>query len=461
MKKIIFAYLPIIFTFATPEENITTPGLYVFGNDIISTGTLATTLVRISSNNVILDLAGHIVRNDTVTSDTTSVGIAIDPGMHDITIQNGIIGPVNGTGIIIESGTQDIALRNIQINDCNGYGLHCRGSSTERIDGVSLIDCSIEGCGISAPLIGAGLFAENTRSLFASNCYFSQNSSLYLASGIYCSECTSCDFSGCKMSNNKGGTGGIGAYVLGSSDFRFEECTILRNGCPTPSVNTIGSGIRIENSQGIMIVESTIAAAYAPSGSAINVSSINSSSIGLLDCIIIGALGGTYAAGIYSSNGSSCAIINSIVQGTTATGIAHGISYANISAGYIRSNSILNTRGATSVGIIDTTTPSASLIAENYAFNNGANYVVTYSGSVTLPLIIGGFSGSAGLPQHVSGMLDNVSVNYQATGTAITGTDSGTGIETSNGSSLIVTLTATTSLISSPLAGIGATIGIF
>lgn len=442
------------------EEKIEISGLYIFGNDIVGNGDPNTILVRVSANNVTIDLSGRSIRHDTLTSDTTSAGIVIDPEVTDITIQNGIIGPINGTGVIVSPGCSNIIFKDLQISNCSNYGVDCRGTTTSKIDGISYINCSIEGCGSFASPLGAAFSAAHTQSIFASNSYFSQTSTQNLAAGFYCSGCTSADFSDCKFSNNRGGTAGIGAYVTNSSDFRFENCTILRNGSINPSTNAIGCGIRIENSQNIMIVNSTIAASYSPTGSATNISSINSSSIGLLNSIIIGATGGIYASGIYAGNGIACAVINCIIQGTRATGTAHGISYSNISAGYLRGNSILNTSGTPSVGIIDTTTPSASLIAENYAFNNGTNYVVTYTDSVTLPLIIGGFSGTAGLPLHVAGMLDNVSVNYQATGTATNGSGGGSS-GSGSGSSLVVTLTATTSLITSPLASIGASIGLF
>lgn len=448
MKKILIILATTILSPIHGEEIISAPGLYFFGSNVVNSGDPNATLVRISASNVIIDLSGHIIQQDALTSDTTSVGIFIEPGITDVTIQNGLISTINGTGIVVSPGCADIVLKSLSINGCSYCGIDCRGTATAEVDSVSCINCSVEECGTLAPNIGVGVAATYTRAFFASDSYFSQSRSTNLAAGIYCAHCTSCDFSSCKFSNNRGGTGGIGAYIADSSDFRFENCTLLRNGCPSVSPNTVGCGIRIESSNNIMLVDTTIAASYAPTGSATNVSSINSSAIGLLDCIIIGATGGTYAAGIYAGNGSACAAMNCIVQGTTATGTAHGIAYSNVAAGYLRNNSILNTRGAPAVGIIDTTVPSASLIAENYAFNNGTNYVVTYSGSVTLPLIVGGFSGTAGLPEHVAGMLDNVSINYQATG-------AGTPATADSGSSLIVTLTATTSLITSPLAGIG------
>lgn len=460
MKKIL-ALLSLLPPLLCAEEVILTPGLYVFGNDIIGTNTLEAPLVRVSADNVIIDLSGRVIGYDTIVSDTHAIGILIDPGITNVTIQNGSLGPIHGAGIVVSDGCSNIVFRNLHIANCSRCGVDCQGTSTSIVDGISFMECSVENCGALAQPIGTGFLATHTKSIFASNSYFSQSSSPNLAAGIYCTSCTSCDFSGCKLSSNRGGTGGIGAYVANGFDFRFENCTILRNGSLTPSLNTIGCGVRIESSSNIMLVDTTVAASYAPTGSAINVSSINSSSIGLLDCIIIGATGGTYAAGIFAGNGSACAAINCIVQGTSATGLAHGISYSNISAGYLRSNSVLNTSGNPAIGIIDTTVPSASLIAENYAFNNGTNYVVTYSGSITLPLIIGGFSGSSGLPEHIAGMLDNVSVNYQATGTGTNGgNDSGNGSD-SGSSSLIVTLTATTNLITSPLASIGASIGLF
>lgn len=414
MKKILIILATTIISPIYGEERISTPGLYFFGSDVIGSIDPNTTLVRISASNVIIDLSGHIIRQDGLTSDITSVGIFIEPNITDVTIQNGIIGLINGTGVLISPGCKDIVFKDINISDCSNCGVDCQGNTTTEIEGVSFINCSIGECGALASNVGAGIISAYTRSIFASNSYFSHSSGTRLAAGIHCSYCTSCDFSGCKFSNNRGGTDGIGAYITDSSDFRFENCTLLRNGCITPAKESNGYGIRIENSNSIMMVKSTIAASFAPAGTAANVSSTNSSAIGLINCILVGATGGTYAAGIYASKGSACAAISCIIQGTSAQETAHGISYSDISGGYLRGNSVLSTTGTPAIGIIDTTTPSTSLIAENYAFNNGTNYAVTYNSSVTLPLIVGNFTDAPGLPQHVAGMLDNVSITPKA-----------------------------------------------
>lgn len=396
-------------------EVISTPGSYAFGSDVIYTGTISNQpIIDITCDHVTIDLSGHLVNQDPASSATNLIGILIRPGLSDIIIKNGVVGPLNGTGAIISAGCSDINFSSVIFNDCVTGGVAALGTPTEPINGITLSKSSCLTADASSNSSVAGFYAQNTQNIFAEDCYFSRNNGGNGPGyGVYCMQCSTLDFAECRMSNNRGSSA-AGVYFSNVTDARFDKCTLLRNGTSSSNNDSFGYGILIENSNSIMMLNSTLAASYSINGIAANVMSRTSSNIGFLNCMSIAATGNSLAAGFSISDGSACAIINSIAQGTRAiSGAAYGIQYNNISAGYLRNNTVLNTVGNPAYGIIDTTIPSTSLIAENYAFNNFTNYLVTYTDSVTLPLVVGEFSGSTGLPEHVGGMLDNVSINYQ------------------------------------------------
>lgn len=415
LHSILLSLLCAVQISITATENISVPGLYVFGGDVIdSLNNPGTTLIHISADHVTIDLSGHLMYQDGISSDTTSIGILIDPGLIDVTIKNGIIGPINGTGIIISPGCYDIVFSNVTVNDCVAGGVAALGTPTEPIDGITFSKSSCLSSGTLGNSFVAGFYAQNTQNIFAEDCYFSRNNGGNEPGyGVYCTACSTLDFAECRMGNNRGSSA-AGVYFSNVTDARLDKCTMLRNGTSSNNSDSFGYGILIENSNSIMMLNSTLAASYSINGIASNIVSRASSNIGFLNCMSIAATGNSFAAGFSISNGSACAIINSIVQGTRAiSGPAYGIQYNDISAGYLRSNTVLNTVGNPAYGIIDTTVPSTSLIAENYAFNNFTNYLVTYTDTITLPVVDGGFSGLTSLPSNAGGMLDNVSINYQ------------------------------------------------
>ena len=94
------------------------------------------------------------------------------------------------------------------------------------------------------------------------------------------------------------------------------------------------------------------------------------------------------------------------------TNFIHGLPCYCISIGLIRNNTLVNNLGiAGSFGIKDERIPSTSVVINNYSFNSGTNYSITYTNGITLPIISGSLSANPpGLPSDAGGVLDNTSV---------------------------------------------------
>ena len=140
----------------------------------------------------------------------------------------------------------------------------------------------------------------------------------------------------------------------------------------------------------------------------------NGSCNSLNDCLADDNSGYTWCAGLVLENENQSIIHNSRTQGNLSlTGTAYSIYLLgnNNNACNIYKNQINNTTGAlASFGIVDERTPSTSSVIKNQAFNNGTNYVVTYTTGVTLPVVSGKITGAPGLPSGASGLLDNIDI---------------------------------------------------
>ena len=206
-SRLLIGLVPFtLYGMAYAGEIITTPGLYVVGGDIVDTSTgTSGPVVTIATSNVIFDLSEHLLYQDPVPSGTTSVGIAIEPGLSNIVIQNGSIGPIGGIGIVVGEGCSNILVRDIALSGCSRAGLATVGSSGNPISGVTILASSITSCTGNIAERIAGFDASYTNAFIARDSYFSHiENTGGDGFGIYCTHCISGELINCRNNNNSG-----------------------------------------------------------------------------------------------------------------------------------------------------------------------------------------------------------------------------------------------------------------
>lgn len=210
MKKKIFLYLLcinfIFFNVKSASISIVMdqPGLSGFGSSQeANPADVNDSVVSIKTNDLVLDLGEHQLFQTAGNTISGLDGIYINPGLSNITIRNGVIGPVTGRGIYIGDGCSQIRLENITLQNCNTTGI--------------LFDGSFTGTGISIVKIN---------------------------------ECTILSCTG------SDGNPAYGMKIIDGSNFRIERCVFESN--DAGNLNS-GFGLSLENCSTINILESTAA----------------------------------------------------------------------------------------------------------------------------------------------------------------------------------------------------------
>lgn len=412
-------FLIALLSICTPSlfhanEIISTPGLYIAGADIIDTSTGTTgPLITIATSNVIFDLSENFLYQDPVPSGTTSIGIRIEPGLSNIVIQNGSIGPIGGIGILIGEGCSNILVRDVALSACSRAGIVSEGSPGNPINGVTISSSSLTSCTGNTSERIAGFDAAYTNAFIARESYFSHNTnSAGPAYGIYCNNCISGELINCRNNNNTGLCHGAGTYLVTCTNIRIIECACTQNMTTSTTGDCAAYGIYLENCTSVACESSLTGAELCLSGSAYGIYAENSIGIGVKNTICAEHIGGYLASCISFINGTHLILVENTLEGCTAlTGTAYGIEIRNGSLSSVRNNTILNNSGASAFGILDDGEPSDNVYISNYAFHNGINYSITYTGGVTLPVVEGSLAGPPGLPTNTGGILDNISIN--------------------------------------------------
>ena len=416
MRHILFALLMSI---ALPHslwatEVISTPGLYAFGSDVTYTSNVSNQpIIDITCDHVTLDLSGHLVNQDPTSSATGLIGILIRPGLSDIIVKNGTVGPLDGTGIVVQEDCTEITLEDLTVSDCTEGGISLIGTSEKPISDVTVKSNAVMSCGSNKSTNAIGLSATYVNALTIEASSFNrQNNGAQASIGLFLSQCQSAGITSCSCNNNSGLLQGKGVWLDQCTNCRLNECTIIQNGSTENDTSAIGYGLHTTNSTNILCIGSTIAGAFSLGGSAAGIRADECSNIGILNSICVENIGNTVAAGYLLDSSDGSAILNSIAEGTQAlSGSAYGIYLNRSPECSIRGNTILKCSGAReSFGIADTAQPSISVIIDNYAFNCGTNYSVQYRSPVALPVLTASLSTDPGLPSRTGGTLDNISV---------------------------------------------------
>lgn len=392
------------------NDIISIPGLYIVGGDIVDTSSGANgPLITITTSNVVFDLAEHLIYQDPFPTTTTSAGILIEPGLNNITIQNGSIGAIGGAGIIVSEGCSNILIQNISVSECSAGGIVAKGTGGNPINGITILGSSLSSCTGTLNNRVAGIDASYTNAFLIQNSYFSHNTHQSgSAYGIYCNNSISGEVISCRCTGNTGLDSSAGTYLQTCTNIRVIDCSFTQN---ITSGNGAAYGIYIGDCTSIACENSLAGAELCFSGSAYGIYSTNSAGIGIKNSISAEHIGGYVASTISFVNGTQLILVDNTLEGCIAlAGTAYGLEVRNSSLCSVRNNTILNNTGIGAFGAFDDGAPSTSVYLGNYAFNNGTNFSITYTGGVTLPILNGSLSGPPGLPTNTGGLLDNISI---------------------------------------------------
>lgn len=411
---------------------ISNPGSYVLTSDISSrVGSPSSCILYINSNDVHLDLSGH-----SLTQVNTSVninGILINTNLANISIRNGSIRNTTGAGVAINPSVTDIHLEDLFIRGCGQAGISIDGGSGTEIKNISLIRCDIAGCNGAAAADAIALNINYCDFLTALESKFNLSTTTtdtFDAYGVYAQNSKGGTFIDCQACGNTGETIGAGFCLITScTGFRFSNCIANQNSATDTSAseaygfyNNVSDGTIFENcsafynscvnkTAGFRVITSKNNTFINCTATGNQISGGNASDrcAGFMidtyqnfghnfdSCSSIGNSGGTHASSV--SAGFSLDYCNNCIlqdclansNGITA-GYGIGIDILSTSTRCIVQNCqvTMNTSSTASQGIgirDNASSNSANLLIENFAFGNrdttssptDTNYSVAYS----------------------------------------------------------------------------------
>ncbi len=116
--------------------NITNPGNYMLSESVTPASGSATAIIQISTDDVVLDLAGHSLNGSTIT--TTGKGLLIN-GKKNITIKNGNLNSIPGINLHVVTGSSNVRLENITITNPGTANDIQLDSNSTKLSGITII----------------------------------------------------------------------------------------------------------------------------------------------------------------------------------------------------------------------------------------------------------------------------------------------------------------------------------
>ena len=124
--------------------NITNPGNYMLSETITPSAGNTTTIIQISTNDVVLDFAGHSING----SNVTGKGVLVN-GIKNVTIKNGHLNAITGTNVHITAGSNNTRLENINITNPGPSNDIQLDSSNVKLSNITVIGGGKSGTAIN------------------------------------------------------------------------------------------------------------------------------------------------------------------------------------------------------------------------------------------------------------------------------------------------------------------------
>ena len=354
---------------------LSSSGRYYISNNItVAPNNNNVTAIKITANNVLLDLNHATISQSSSSSKTGLIGIELASGVANVIIQNGRIDSFSDTGIKINSNCANLIIRDVIVSRSTQYGININTCNTIYLNNVKAIS------GSNASGSCWGLNMSTCHNVLVQNSNFDNNNGINNSSfGIdVASTSYQCIFENCTANNNGSATGATSYGILvynSTSNCWFKNCEASYNQGTAWSY-------------GFVVLTSC-------------------SNIRFSSCTAFGQIGGTdatnFAAGFYFDKTTKYSIIEdsySYGNGATTTYGGYGIYFGDgTSLGplncIVRNCQLYDNIGATkSYGFYDWAAQSTTVLAHNVASGNGkinpsagnftpsnsnnANYLISY-----------------------------------------------------------------------------------
>lgn len=391
-------------------------GYFEFGTgSIINATDPNDSVITISASNMVLDLNGHTFGQDPASTVTGFNIIRILPNVSNIIIRNGKLTNCTGAGILIGDGCRQIRIENMpEISGCQAGGIVLDGIFTGSwVAGVFIKQCTIASCTGAQGGPAVGISINATQGCVVDDCIVQACDGLLTTSGYGAQITDSLDieFVHCTLYGNAGYAMGAGAYVSTSTHCYFCKSYFAKNSARAVSPSTVAAGVIFNHCSQCHLEQCEILGG-ASGGVVYGVKTLNCSGNLVLLSVIEDQSGAYGVAGIQYENETDSHVAQNTIRNNNTTGTAYGIRLKGAcSSCYLDQNNIMANEGVMSYGIIDESNPSSSAIIANRVFNHATNFSVTYTSTITLPVLNASLSNSAiGIPSGVGGILDNISI---------------------------------------------------
>jgi hypothetical protein len=207
---------------------ISSPGYYLFAEDIFFDGTLAAAAIAISPNvgEVTIDF-GNFTLNQSVAAAGVS-GISVGSGNNRVTIRGGSIKGFSQSGIYVADQCSEIYIDSMSIVNCSNRGIEFIGSGG--IIQSAITNCVFTGnCTVSAA--DQVLTLSNCSDVTVSNCLLNANgiTGVTITStmiNVKTVGCNRCFFEKVKCTNSAGNTNARGFSLESTTNSHFEQCVV-------------------------------------------------------------------------------------------------------------------------------------------------------------------------------------------------------------------------------------------
>ena len=126
--------------------NITNPGNYMLSESVTPTSGNATAIIQISTDDVVLDLAGHSLNGSTIA--TTGKGILIN-GRKNITIKNGNLNSIPGINLHVTAGSSNVRLEALTITNPGTANDIQLDRNSSKLSDITIVGGGTSGIGVS------------------------------------------------------------------------------------------------------------------------------------------------------------------------------------------------------------------------------------------------------------------------------------------------------------------------
>lgn len=399
----------IVISCTAVQQTISQPGLYSIGSDITYfPPTSNDTIIRISANNVTLDLADHIISQGNTTSGLNA--IIVDPNLSNITIQNGTLQNITGTGIVIQQNASFVTLSNITTLSCT-MAFDFAGTVNNTINDCTIQDCSVVQCSQGPQLLATrfaqclrltmrnsflnnnGSFThnlqvvrlENAQQHTYQNIIINGNNALTAIRGFSLNNVSNSTFEQCIVQNNVASNSGatnIGFEMEDNGNSTgniFNNCVALANTATNSGATAKGFAIlsnnnynTFQNCKAILNSSNDISASFTISQNTGNI---------FIECLADRTLSTTACQGFDIGQCTACNFIRCIIsnsQGDSVTGMNFNACNDCLTTGCI----VVGQVGQTSSTGINNSNSSQNVFSDNLAARNQATLAANSSGYI-------------------------------------------------------------------------------